>query len=52
MRWFLFSQDVKGGWMDIVIIERLWRSVKHEGVLLWEAIYGLALRQILMNCFD
>lgn len=25
----------KGRWMDNVFIERLWRSVKHEGVYLW-----------------
>ena len=28
------SMDGKGRWMDNVIIERLWRSVKHEWVLL------------------
>lgn len=46
------SQDGKGRWMDNVFIERLWRSVKYEGVLLWEAKDGLALRQILKNWFD
>jgi putative transposase len=30
------SMDGKGRWMDNVIIERLWRSVKHEWVLLHE----------------
>ena len=30
------SMDGKGRWMDNVFIERLWRSVKHEGVYLWE----------------
>lgn len=29
------SMDGKGRWMDNVFIERLWRSVKHEGVYLW-----------------
>jgi putative transposase len=46
------SQDGKGRWMDNVFIERLWRSVKYEGVLLWEAKDGLALRQILKNWFN
>ncbi len=30
------SMDGKGRWMDNVIIERLWRSVKHEWVFLHE----------------
>jgi len=30
------SMDGKGRWMDNVLIERLWRSVKHELVLLHE----------------
>jgi len=47
-----FSQDGKGRWMDNVFIERLLRSVKYEGVLLWEAKDGVALRQILKNWFD
>jgi len=29
------SMDGTGRWMDNVFIERLWRSVKHEGVYLW-----------------
>jgi putative transposase len=29
------SMDGRGRWMDNVFIERLWRSVKHEGVYLW-----------------
>lgn len=29
------SMDGQGRWMDNVFIERLWRSVKHEGVYLW-----------------
>lgn len=29
------SRDGKGRWIDNVFIERLWRSVKHEGVYLW-----------------
>ena len=29
------SMDGKGRWRDNVFIERLWRSVKHEGVYLW-----------------
>ena len=38
--------------MDNVFIERPWRSVKYEGVLLWEAKDGVGLRQILKNWFD
>ena len=30
------SMDGRGRWMDNVIIERLWRSVKHEWILLHE----------------
>lgn len=29
------SMDGKGRWIDNVFIERLWRSVKYEGVYLW-----------------
>lgn len=29
------SMDGRGRWIDNVFIERLWRSVKHEGVYLW-----------------
>ena len=29
------SMDGKGRWLDNVFTERLWRSVKHEGVYLW-----------------
>ena len=29
------SMDGKGRWIDNVFIERIWRSVKHEGVYLW-----------------
>ncbi len=29
------SMDGKGRWLDNVFIERLWRSVKHEGGYLW-----------------
>jgi len=37
------SMDGKGRWMDNVFIERLWRSVKHEGVYLWahETVHDL-----------
>lgn len=30
------SMDGKGRWMDNVFIERLWRSVKYEGIYQWE----------------
>lgn len=30
------SMDGKRRWIDNVFIERLWRSVKHEGVYLWD----------------
>ena len=29
------SMDGKGRWMDNVLIERLWRSVKYEKLRLW-----------------
>jgi putative transposase len=29
------SMDGKGRWLGNVFIERLWRSVKHEGLYLW-----------------
>jgi putative transposase len=29
------SMDGKGRWVDNVFIERLWRSLKHEGIYLW-----------------
>ena len=28
------SMDGRGRWMDNVFIERLWRSLKHEGIYL------------------
>jgi len=31
----LVSMDGKGRWMDNVFIERLWRSLKYEGLRLW-----------------
>lgn len=30
------SRDGRSRWVDNVLIERLWRSVKHEGILLFE----------------
>ena len=46
------SQDGKGRWIDNVFIERLWRSVKYEGVFLWETRNGEALRQLLEGWFE
>ncbi len=39
------SMDGKGRWMDNIFIERLWRSVKHEGVYLWayESVWDLEI---------
>ena len=41
------SMDGKGAWRDNVFVERLWRSVKYEGVYL----RGLRQRQ-RRSCFD
>jgi putative transposase len=38
------SMDGKGRWMDNVFIERLWRSVKHEHIYLFEHATISALR--------
>ena len=45
------SMDGKGRWMDNVFIERLWRSVKHEGVDLWEYTTLRALEAGLSQWF-
>jgi len=45
------SMDGKGRWMDNVFIERLWRSVKHEGVYLWEYTTLRALEAGLSQWF-
>ena len=41
------SMDGKGRWMDNVMIERLWRSVKHEEVYL--KAYD-TVKQETINC--
>lgn len=46
------SQDGKGRWIDNVFIERLWRSVKYEGVFLWETKNGKELRELLRVWFN
>jgi putative transposase len=45
------SMDGKGRWMDNVVIERLWRSVKYEDVYLKEYCNVSALRQGLSEYF-
>ena len=46
------SMDGKGRWMDNVLIERLWRSVKHEWVLLHEYETLPELEQLLGEWVD
>lgn len=46
------SMDGKGRWMDNVFIERLWRSVKHEGVYLWAHETVRDLERALSCWFD
>jgi putative transposase len=46
------SMDGKGRWQDNVLIERLWRSVKHEWVLLHEYQTLPELDQLLSEWID
>ena len=46
------SMDGKGRWMDNVLIERLWRSVKHEWVLLHEYNTLPELRALLAEWIE
>ena len=46
------SMDGKGRWMDNVFIERLWRSLKHEGVYLWEYATLRTLEEGLTEWFN
>ena len=45
------SMDGKGRWMDNIFIERLWRSVKHEHIYLFEHATIPALRTGLEKWF-
>jgi putative transposase len=44
--------DGKGGWIDNVFIERLWRSVKYQGIYLKAYDSLRELRQGLRKWFD
>lgn len=46
------SMDGRGRWMDNVFIERLWRSVKHEGVYLWSYDNLHELERALARWFE
>ena len=46
------SMDGKGRWMDNVMIERLWRSVKWECLYLREVETGSQARKILRDWFQ
>jgi len=46
------SMDGKGRWVDNVFVERLWRSVKHEGVYLWSYESLHDLERALENWFE
>ena len=41
------SMDGKGRWMDNIFIERLWRSLKYEGVYLHELATGSEAREVI-----
>lgn len=43
------SMDSKGRWMDNVMIERLWRSMKHECIYLKVLTDGLHARKEIAN---
>ncbi len=43
--------DGRGRWRDNIIVERLWRSVKHECLYLTELATGNDLKQTLHNWF-
>jgi putative transposase len=45
------SMDGKGRWMDNIFIERLWRSVKHERIYLFEHATIPELRASLHQWF-
>lgn len=45
------SMNGRGRWRDNIIVERLWRSVKHECLYLTELATGHDLRQTLHNWF-
>lgn len=46
------SMDGKGRWRDNVMIERLWRSVKYEGVYLWAYEDMHQMEEALGNWFE
>lgn len=45
------SMDGRGRWRDNIIVERLWRSVKHECLYLNEAETGSDLKKLLSRWF-
>lgn len=46
------SMDGKGRWIDNVVIERLWRSVKYEDIYLWAYENGRDLQVGLTHYCD
>lgn len=46
------SMDGKGRWVDNVLIERLWRTVKYEDVYIKDYSTGVALRSGLRDYFQ
>lgn len=46
------SMDGRGRWMDNIMIERLWRSMKYECVFLHAFETGSEARQELQKWFD
>ena len=47
-----FSTDGRGRFLDIIFIERLWRSLKYEAVYLHELRDGLDAERIIGSWFD
>jgi putative transposase len=43
------SLDGRGRYLDNIFIERLWRSLKQEGIYLKEISYGFQARSVVKN---
>ena len=46
------SMEGRGGWMDNIFIERLWRSLKYEAVYLHEMTDGFAAERVIGTWID
>lgn len=43
------SMDGKGRWLDNVVVERFWRSIKYESLYLWEIPDGRELKRRVLE---